>query len=62
MVAEVNILTAVDNSSISEFRRPVSSIISLMTVVSDMVRLVRAAQCKTLATFVTASVSLRGEK
>lgn len=58
----VNILTAVDNSLISEFRRPVSSTINLMIVSSDIVRLVRAAQCKTFATFSTASVSWKGVK
>lgn len=58
----VNILTAVDNSLISEFRRPISSTINLMIVSSDIVRLVRAAQCKTFATFSTASVSWKGVK
>lgn len=53
----VNILTAVDSSRISEFRRPVSSVINLMIVSSDIDRLVRAAQCKTFAIFSTASVS-----
>lgn len=52
-----DMLTAVDNSLTSEFRRPVSSTINLMIVASDIVRLVRAAQCKTFATFTTASVS-----
>ena len=51
-----------DNSLISEFRRPISSEIILMIVSSDIVRLVRAAQCKTFATFSTASVSWKGVK
>lgn len=50
-------LTALANSSTSEFRRVVISTISLMTVASDMVRLVRAAHCRISATCTTASVS-----
>lgn len=52
-------LTALANSMTSEFRRPVSSCTSLMMVCSVMGRSVRAAQCRTLATFATASVSCR---
>lgn len=50
-------LTAVDSSVIRAFRRLVSSFISIRTVDSVNVRLDRAAQCKTWATFSTASVS-----
>lgn len=55
-------LTAVDNSLISEFRCTVSCSISLMIIASDIVRLERAAQCKTWATFSTASVIWWHEK
>lgn len=56
---QTDMLTAVDNSLTNEFKRSVSSTVTLMIVASDIVRLVRAAQCKTFATFSTTSVSWR---
>lgn len=52
-------LTASASSVTSELRRPASSCSSLMTVCSVRGRPERAAQCRTLATFATASDSCR---
>lgn len=57
-----DVLTAWANSLTREFRRSVSSTITLVMVLSDIVRLVRAAQCRMSATCTTVSVSWREQE